>query len=608
MSVQDLKPNPQAISAFYLANIYQVLADPNATAPRISAIPSTLPVPPQFSPPTYAVWVNALWFLSLVVAFTCALLAMLLRQWARRYIRVTQPARCSPDKRARMRAFFAGGVDQMGVPLVVEGLPAMLHFSLFLFFSGLVIFLLNANHAVYLPVACWIGLFSTVYGCITFMPLFWHHSPYYTPLSTPASLISVPILTVVAGVLNLVLFCVVWIGVALYATLRYCITFIGMIVCSCTRVCNGSRLPEWRNSDANLRWFMSFAYRPYLRRLFIDIWLAFPRWPYGIGNIGKAAEEITSKRSSEIDLGILDWTIGALGEDDKLERFFEAIPGFFNSQMVKDLKRPLPTLFRSKFVDSLCGFLGRNLLSTSVNEDIKTRRLVVCMNATKEICDSHDNHRILSHLSHLPFDQVPQSIQTAEILARSFSRSDDHHISRHAREPIANILLCLRERNSRWIALARDQFGIPECVLLDNLAHGDDSVLLAILIHVTQQVVRTDPSDWRILSSLSKFDVLHTRPGLQNEFCALWNGIILEARDTHSSYVDVLHSIHHLYVALHQAVDATPTAFSPSHPLDFVLNRLLPYRLCNLATHNPSATVPRPNENDNPHDDSRLPS
>ena len=76
---------------------------------------------------TMLVWVNALWFLSLVISLTCALLATLLQQWARRYLKVTQP-RYSPHKRARIRAFFAEGVDKFLLPWAVEALPTLLHF------------------------------------------------------------------------------------------------------------------------------------------------------------------------------------------------------------------------------------------------------------------------------------------------------------------------------------------------------------------------------------------------------------------------------------------------------------------------------------------------
>ena len=100
VSIQDIRQNPQDTSNFYLANIYQTLANPGSNTS--SSLPAS---PPSFSPPNYAVWVNALWFMSLVISITCALLATLLQQWARRYLKVTQP-RYGPHKRARIRAFF----------------------------------------------------------------------------------------------------------------------------------------------------------------------------------------------------------------------------------------------------------------------------------------------------------------------------------------------------------------------------------------------------------------------------------------------------------------------------------------------------------------------
>ena len=152
--------------------MYQATINPNAS----SSLP---PSPPPFNPPNYAIWVNALWFLSLVISITCALLATLLQQWARRYLKVTQ-TRYSPHKRARIRAFFAEGVDKFLLPLAVEALPTMLHLSLFLFFGGLAVFLWNVNLTIFKLVLSWIGLCTALYGCITFIPIFCHDSPYHT--------------------------------------------------------------------------------------------------------------------------------------------------------------------------------------------------------------------------------------------------------------------------------------------------------------------------------------------------------------------------------------------------------------------------------------------
>ena len=242
MTVQDLRPNSQDTSAFYLGNIYGVLADPNATR---APIPSPAE-PPPFSAPRYAIWVNSLWFLSLVMSLSCALWATSLHQWARRYIRLSQPARCSPEKRARMRAFFAEGVDKMHIRWAVEVLPTLQHLSLFLFFGGLVIYLFNMDQEVFLCVVWWIGLFSTAYGLITLLPLIRHNSPYNSPLSQPT-----------------------WF---LYSSVKYVtVTVVSFIASWC-----GSR-QTWIRCD-NLR----DVYRGRM-----------------LGGVEKAAEEVTSKRSSE---------------------------------------------------------------------------------------------------------------------------------------------------------------------------------------------------------------------------------------------------------------------------------------------------------------------
>ena len=88
MTVQDIRPNPQDTSTFYLARIHQQLSK-QLNEPQ-DPIPTSLSNNPaqSFSAPTWAVWVNGLWFLSLVIGLTCALMATLLQQWARRYLEV----------------------------------------------------------------------------------------------------------------------------------------------------------------------------------------------------------------------------------------------------------------------------------------------------------------------------------------------------------------------------------------------------------------------------------------------------------------------------------------------------------------------------------------
>ena len=536
MSIQDLRPNPLDTS-IYVANIYQILANPNFTVPRTS-IPSPALLPP-FSPPRYAVWVNSLWVLSLVISLTCALLATSLHQWARRYIRVTQPARCSPEKRARMRAFFSDGVNKKQLPWAVETLPALIHVSLFLFFGGVVIFLFNINHSVFTCAIWWIGLFSMIYGWITLMPVFRHDSPYYTPLSSTA-----------------------W---SLHTFMAYALFTIFAITFG--RLGSPQAWELFRNLSEH-----------YSDKM--------------LGGLWKATEDAALEQSLEIDLGILDWTIGALGEDDTLEKFYEVIPGFLNSQMV-DLRRPLPDTVLSKFVDSLKGFCDRTLSSNSVSEEVKIRRLVISTNATAEICDPADVNEIFFGFLRARINQLPQSIQIAQILA-PLCICRDPDVCLDARQKVARILLSVRERDDRWIVLAKNRFGLPEHVLRNHIAYGDNSVLLSILIHVARQVLDNDASNLELLSSISGFDMRNTHAGLQTESCALWNETVLKAkrRGIRSYPVLVLRQIRQAYIAIHQGTGADLTSLDASVKYyDPIFYDPSTYPLCNITTHVPDSNA-----------------
>ena len=533
MTIQDLRPNSQDTSAFYLGNIYEVLADPNATR---ASIPSPAVKPPPFSPPRYAVWVNALWFLSLVMGLSCALLATSLHQWARRYIRLTQPARCSPEKRARKRAFFANGVDKMHIPWAVEGLPTLLHLSLFLFFAGLAIFLFNIDHEVFISVVCWIGFFLMLYGLITLLPLIRHDSPYCTPLSKPA-----------------------WF---LYACIRYVtFTFLTFITSS-----YGSYHTWERCSDLRDR------YRGWMIR-----------------GADKIAEETASERSSAIDIGILGWTIGALGDDNSLETFFEAIPGFFNSRLVKNLERDFPETLLMTFWDALDGFMGHTLSSNSVTESVKSHRVIICRDIMSMIPCSNDyvNDSLRSY-----FDQPPVSIERLQAMTRWFTHISGN-LSYTARIRAAESLAKMSERDDRWISLAVSVCGLPERDLRDNIAHGGDIVSLAILIQVIRKTFRSNPL-WDVLTRFSKLDICNSLPRLQHDFCTLWNEILQEAKDhgPNSTPVRILRRIRHLYIALHRDTDAAPSAFLPSTDFfDRILLQPSSYPSCDIPSHRPDSTA-----------------
>ena len=538
MSIQDLQQNPQDTSNFYLANTYLATINPNAS----SSLPTS---PPPFIPPNYAIWVNALWFLSLVISITCALLATLLQQWARRYLKVTQP-RYSPHKRARIRAFFAEGVDKFLLPWAVEALPTMLHLSLFLFFAGLAVFLWNVNLTIFKLVLSWIGLCTALYGCITFIPIFCHDSPYHTPLSLPA-----------------------W------------------------HFVTGIQFLTFRALKRITYSFDSFSAKTYRR--FRD--LADGYGKFLVQGMRKMAEDSAFNSLSEIDTRAFLWTFDCLDEDHELERFFAGLPGFRSSKMVKD---PLPDLTpeqREKLFDTLIGLSDRTSSSDLLPEPVKIRRTVICRKALspEDISPKSIIIRVLRRILSGDHHGLVKSVDIIPFV-RGCDNGDDEDIAMITRAIVSSVVARAQHRDDLWFALAANELGVPESDLRDHAARGND-LSLAVLIHIVrQQVTLLAEPHWpgadfsKILGAASKFDVIDTSPELQHEFCALWNEVV-HIRDFRAQRY-LLRSIRNVYLALHQHTDCAPTQFSASTSDE---NRILwersTYPLCNIPGHHPDSTA-----------------
>ena len=539
VSVQDLRPNSQDISAFYLANIYKLLANSNGTH---VVIPPILPDPSTpFSPPKYAVWVNSLWFLSLVTGLTCALLATLLQQWARRYIKVTQP-RYNPHKRVQIRAFFAEGVERLHLPWVVEALPILLHLSLSLFFGGLAICLFNINHTVFKVVISWLGVCTCLYLCITFMPIYRHDSPYYAPLSSSAWFLY-------SGALSLVFRVFPWI--------------------------------VWRGYFAQYFSYSMWEYVGNLRR-------TYERW--ALQGITKTAEETVGTVSSEMVGRALKWTFESLYEDDELERFFASIPGFCGSKVFDDPHRSLAQLDSWTSAQALEVFLDHSWSSNLVSEAVKQRRLVICVRAADAARLYFASEWILLRVFSGHFRGVLESVEMGRAL---ISNSTNIEMGICAQSIVASIIASVRKRDSGWFALTMDQLGVSENILRDYVSYGD-SVLLANLIHIARQIFLSAnrdlvPQTHNILRLVSQFDVRNSLPELRHNFCALWNQIVLEVQNNGTYFTPLLILVHtrHIYAVLHQGSNSSPTAatFASVDDSDAVLYQPSSYPLCDCPGH-----------------------
>ena len=515
--------------------MYRATIHPNES----SSLPTS---PPPFIPPNYAVWVNGLWFLSLVISITCALLATLLQQWARRYLKVTQP-RYSLHKRARIRAFFAEGVEKFLLPWVVEALPTMLHLALFLFFAGLAVFLSNVNLTIFKLVLSWVGLCTALYGCITFIPVFRHDSPYHTPLS-----------------------------------LLTCHFFTGMQFFT-------FRTLEW--TTLSLDYFNQGTYDRF--RLLAERYGRFL-----VQGMQKMAEESAYNSASEIDTRAFMWTFDSLDEDHKLEHFFAGLPGFRRSKIVKDPMPDLTSKQRERLLDALVGLADRTYSSELLPEHIKIRRTVICRKAIgpKDIPQAIQRifHRIISEVK----DGPVQSSAIAH-LVRGWDDGKSQYPTTITQAIVSIVVARAPRQDHLWFTIAADEMGVPEALLHNYKTHGDN-LSLAIFVHIirVQFILFWNPY-WprdefsKVLSAASKFDALNTSPELQHEFCALWNQIICADGWMMPSWI--LRPIRNIYLTLHLHTDSVPTAFSASTCEDNdILRQQNSYPLCNIPGHHPDST------------------
>lgn len=166
-----------------LVEVHRALATGTNT---IDVARSTLTLASPSSTSSPDRWVSGMWFVSLTVSLSTALLSVLVKQWIQAFV---SPVSGPPLTQARIRHFRYMGVEKWHVPLIVGLLPTLLHLALFLFFIGLVVLLSTLDNVV----AVFVGLIAilayTAYIAANLLPVWYPECPYKTPISTYAYLV-----------------------------------------------------------------------------------------------------------------------------------------------------------------------------------------------------------------------------------------------------------------------------------------------------------------------------------------------------------------------------------------------------------------------------------
>jgi hypothetical protein len=476
--------------------------------------------------------VNSLWFLSLAINLACSVLANLLQQWARRYIRGTHP-RYVPKKRARTRAFYARGVEKFRLPLVFEALPAMLHLSVFLFAAGLVVFLWNIDPILSKVVAVWLAICLFVYYFFTLGPLEYHDSPYDTPLSMP-----------------------VW----------YLWTRVHFLI-------------VW-----NLRQFPCFSKRSSLQTLERKY-----RKFLGQGFF-KTANKTALKSPFEIDTAFLN----DLEDDPDMVHLFSRLRTFKGSKHnpLSDVSKKTKAKQKAfvGFLDSTFSSDSLTEVSQARRAIIYADALdpTELPHAYQSILDgvvSGDHHKGLKSAQFGRFMRswsdggdgknasVVQAICSG-IVEKARPRDDSWF-------DFASDEMAVSETDLRAYAAH---------------AHGKSLSLAIFIHLARQQFNHFGDSSWpkakfsKVLEAASKFKVQDTLPELQHKFCALWNDIVLKAQTDNDWTIadNILGKMRGIYNTLHPETGSAttrPPAPAPAPGTDNVVT----HPACNVPDHIPSA-------------------
>ncbi|PBK97129.1 hypothetical protein ARMGADRAFT_1077230 [Armillaria gallica] len=161
---------------FEMINIQRAIA---SGASLDTVAPSPLNPNITFIASMTSVWVNGLWFTSLALSLTTALVSVLVKQWLHHYMALPSG---TPRERCLLQQFRFAGLQKWHVLVIIGLLPVLMHTALAIFFVGLVIFLGPLQDAIAWVVGTITVIAYMAYLMAHILPLFFPQCPYQTSL------------------------------------------------------------------------------------------------------------------------------------------------------------------------------------------------------------------------------------------------------------------------------------------------------------------------------------------------------------------------------------------------------------------------------------------
>lgn len=179
---QSLQQDYGAVTASLLTELVGVQKAISFGGNGSSVPASSLNFNSAFVPSNRDVWLNGLWFVSLIFTLLAALIAGILKQWINHYLVDTAG---TPRDRACTRQFRYMGLRRWGVSSIIELLSVLMSLSLLLFLIGLILYTQDLNgmsgiHWFLVVVTC---LASLSYAVTSMLPIWLPDCPYKTSLT-----------------------------------------------------------------------------------------------------------------------------------------------------------------------------------------------------------------------------------------------------------------------------------------------------------------------------------------------------------------------------------------------------------------------------------------
>ena len=147
-------------------------------------------------PPSIAVRINIVLFLSFFLSIMSAIGSVLVQQWCDDYKKFAYP-RAAPHTRGRVRTYLFRGFKLFQMRRFLYGIHVLLHLSVFLFFWAISDFFHAINHHFGIVTSYALIGSVVIYMLLSISPLIYINSPYNTPMTPPLRAVCIILLVII---------------------------------------------------------------------------------------------------------------------------------------------------------------------------------------------------------------------------------------------------------------------------------------------------------------------------------------------------------------------------------------------------------------------------